>query len=1018
MPLSTSPRKHLPAIRLATDTAPRSSTHTSRSHARRDRAPRLSRGGDRTQDWVRQVEQSRARGAMHIVDGDDLVSVDEPYTQPSCWSESVSTDVFDSLVDELNPSPSSLPSLPTTASIISANESRRYILQSDSEDEEDRRKNKKESSSRPRYNSLLSPEAPKAARKSRKSKDHARSVPNSPISPLDPAAPIMAPYDLPDEYQPPEPSPPPPPNLKPVVPVLSINDIINRHKQALGAAEKAVNDRARKEMGLSRKESPKKESLGLKELPSPTKGSPIKTLSPKELPSPNNGFPSPKKVTSPNKELPNPMKRLPSPTKEFPHRPHPPVPEKTRLDPIAPSRTGQRSPGPIVPTQSQRMSRVETELDIPPQVPSKSPITTVSPPHPPLPERNNTYPRARAPSAPKAYHGLRTPESKPNAQDPRNASALQRSHPSQERPPVAKRFLPAPTANSSNTSLSAEEFLLGARIGQALLDQLDHDSAPSLPTTPSVPTLQSRRSSVDKPPGSFRRQRTLSRTSSTPSTTPRGPKRLSMPVTPNSTASHTEGEIHDHAKYLRSPHLNRTLSIPRQSPDPPLTVSWAEVGHPKGHPVVFFMGLGCVRYLIAFFDDIARAFNLRIICIDRWGLGKTTQVPQEKRTVYEWAKVVEKVLDDIKVDRFQLIAHSAGAPYALAVVERLGNRVRGTLHLLAPWVSTDIDGGYKWLKWVPKGVIKSATAAEWKLQSYLLGKPPPLTYKPVSHNAAPVSYGSPKPSLEEEALYRESKSAQATPQTTPAKGPGIVRKASQILRPRSSGTPPGKDKHGQLGHIRSLKSLRGHSESRVTTLSSPSINTPSSRSPKSSTPPTIGMDDSDAESDAEHDFGFGEGFDAMSINLKMPAPPSIKFRPSYSSFRTTSTASLPSTTETSWPSAPTSHAFTLVLTQASHAESEPGTTSDIFYVILNSQSKIAGPLVDYTKVNHPTKVWYGQKDDRISEKAMRWLERCMGDVQLVVVEGEGHGLLSSVKVMWDVFESLGGEARQWGRIEE
>ncbi|WVQ71705.1 hypothetical protein IAR50_001246 [Cryptococcus sp. DSM 104548] len=1011
MPSAASSRKQLPAIRIATHDAPRLSADASRSHSRRDRSSKQSRGGDRTQDWVRQVEQSRARGVMDVVEsGDDLLSA-EPYTEPSFWSESVSTDVFDSLVDELNPSPSTLRSLPTTASIISANESRRYILQSDSEDEEDRRKKEKETSSRPRYNSLLSPESPKLNRKSRKSKDHARSVPNSPISPLDPEAPIMAPFDLPGEREPPRnPSPPPPSRPKHVEPVLSINDIINRHKQALGAAEKAVNDRARKEMGLSRRESLKKESLGLKEFPSPKKESPREPFGSRELSSPKSKHSSPMKTSS-NRKLSVPNKELPSPATEFPPRSRPPVPEKTVSTPTIPTICGQRSSGAGVLTQSQRMSRIETELDIPPQVPSKSPITPVSRPHPPLPSRNNTYPRARAPSAPKPYDGMPTPESKP--------ATFQRSRPLQDRPPVTRKFPPAPTADSSDTSLSAEEFILGARIGQALLDQLDHDSTPSLPTTPSVPTLQSRRSSMEKPPGAFRRQRTLSRNSSTPSTTPRGAKRFSMPVTPNFSANHTEGETHDHAKYLRSPHLNRTLSVPRSYPDPPLTVSWAEVGHPKGHPVVFFMGLGCVRYLIAFFDDIARAFNLRIICIDRWGLGKTTQVSQGKRTVHEWAKVVEKVLDEIKVDKFQVVAHSAGAPYALAVVARLGGRVRGTLHLLAPWVSADIDGGYKWLKWVPKGVIKSATAAEWKLQSFLLGKPPPLTYKSVGHNAAPASSGSPKPSFEEETLYRESKSAQTTPQATPVRGPGIVRKASQILRPRSNGTPPGHESHKQLGHIRSLKSLRGNSESQVTTVSSTSTNTPppSSCSLKS-TPPTIGMDESDPDSDVEHDFRFGEGFDAMSVNLKMPAPPSIKFRPSYASFKTASTASLPSVTETGWPSAPTGNAFTLVLTQASHAESEPGTTSDIFYVILNTQSKVPGPLVDYTQIDHPTKIWYGQKDDRISEKAMRWLERCMRDAQLVVVEGEGHGLLSSVKVMWDVFESLGGEARRWGRIEE
>lgn len=94
-----------------------------------------------------------------------------------------------------------------------------------------------------------------------------------------------------------------------------------------------------------------------------------------------------------------------------------------------------------------------------------------------------------------------------------------------------------------------------------------------------------------------------------------------------------------------------------------------------------------MRYLIALFDDIARAFNLRLICIDRWGLGKTDQVPQDKRDVNEWAKIVGKVLDEMELDKVQVVAHSAGAPYALATVMEMSERVRGKVHLLAPWVN-------------------------------------------------------------------------------------------------------------------------------------------------------------------------------------------------------------------------------------------------------------------------------------------------------------------------------------------
>jgi pimeloyl-ACP methyl ester carboxylesterase len=153
-----------------------------------------------------------------------------------------------------------------------------------------------------------------------------------------------------------------------------------------------------------------------------------------------------------------------------------------------------------------------------------------------------------------------------------------------------------------------------------------------------------------------------------------------------------EDDLQAIAMYLRSPQLNRMLLIARPYPERPLQVSVADLGKPDGRPVVVFLGLGCVRYLIALYDDLARALGLRIICIDRWGLGKTDQIPQSQRGLLDWADVVRRVLDELGVERFQVLAHSAGAPYALATVLKMENRIHGKIHLLAPWVGGDVEG--------------------------------------------------------------------------------------------------------------------------------------------------------------------------------------------------------------------------------------------------------------------------------------------------------------------------------------
>lgn len=75
------------------------------------------------------------------------------------------------------------------------------------------------------------------------------------------------------------------------------------------------------------------------------------------------------------------------------------------------------------------------------------------------------------------------------------------------------------------------------------------------------------------------------------------------------------------------------------------------------------------------------------MCLSRWGLGRT-DTPRTKMTagIPEWASVVEEVLDQLHVDQCSVMAHSAGAPYALAFANRFPERIRGDVCLLAPWV--------------------------------------------------------------------------------------------------------------------------------------------------------------------------------------------------------------------------------------------------------------------------------------------------------------------------------------------
>jgi pimeloyl-ACP methyl ester carboxylesterase len=70
----------------------------------------------------------------------------------------------------------------------------------------------------------------------------------------------------------------------------------------------------------------------------------------------------------------------------------------------------------------------------------------------------------------------------------------------------------------------------------------------------------------------------------------------------------------------------------------------------------------------------------------RWGLGRTEPRSKSAKGIIQWASVVEEVLDLLRIGQCSIVAHSAGAPYALSFANKLPARIRGDICLLAPWV--------------------------------------------------------------------------------------------------------------------------------------------------------------------------------------------------------------------------------------------------------------------------------------------------------------------------------------------
>ncbi|KAJ5160575.1 uncharacterized protein N7482_007579 [Penicillium canariense] len=182
-----------------------------------------------------------------------------------------------------------------------------------------------------------------------------------------------------------------------------------------------------------------------------------------------------------------------------------------------------------------------------------------------------------------------------------------------------------------------------------------------------------------------RYRRSLEPISPTPShrRTPSGPtlvNRQSLNAERPSSADSIDLAVDD---YVFSPKLTQKVAHPTSG----RTIAFSEVGDPKGHVVLCCLGMGLTRYLMAFYDELARTLNLRLVTLDRPGVGESgPHQLDEPSNPLSWPDDVAIVCNYLRVTKFSILAHSAGAIYALATALRIPQHIRGRIHLLAPWI--------------------------------------------------------------------------------------------------------------------------------------------------------------------------------------------------------------------------------------------------------------------------------------------------------------------------------------------
>lgn len=102
-------------------------------------------------------------------------------------------------------------------------------------------------------------------------------------------------------------------------------------------------------------------------------------------------------------------------------------------------------------------------------------------------------------------------------------------------------------------------------------------------------------------------------------------------------------------------------------------LAFAEYGEPSGTPVFFMHGFTASRVTRHPDDRLTESLGVRLITFDRPGCGASDMQPG--RTLLHVAADVRQLADALGVDRFAVLGHSAGGPYALACAFALPDQV-------------------------------------------------------------------------------------------------------------------------------------------------------------------------------------------------------------------------------------------------------------------------------------------------------------------------------------------------------
>jgi pimeloyl-ACP methyl ester carboxylesterase len=128
-------------------------------------------------------------------------------------------------------------------------------------------------------------------------------------------------------------------------------------------------------------------------------------------------------------------------------------------------------------------------------------------------------------------------------------------------------------------------------------------------------------------------------------------------------------------------------------------LGYAEFGSPTGWPLIEFHGNPSSRLGSRLLDGAARELDVRVIGVDRPGIGLSDHKPG--RTLLDWPDDVVELVDQLGIDRFSILGGSGGVPSTLACAYRIPDRLVavgvlfGTCPPGTPQATTDWSGAQR-----------------------------------------------------------------------------------------------------------------------------------------------------------------------------------------------------------------------------------------------------------------------------------------------------------------------------------